>query len=135
MGHHFVFIFTLHTSRLQVGGFDGSIRLSSVEAYNPDTNSWRQVASMNTARSNFGIEVLDGRIFALGGYNGFTTTYATEAYDHLEDRWSEVTDMAINRSALDCCVISGLPNMREYATPRDIRPPASPRRKRFNHTS
>uniref|UniRef100_A0AAV2JLD9 Uncharacterized protein n=1 Tax=Knipowitschia caucasica TaxID=637954 RepID=A0AAV2JLD9_KNICA len=92
MGHHFVFIFTLHTSRLQVGGFDGSIRLSSVEAYNPDTNSWRQVASMNTARSNFGIEVLDGRIFALGGYNGFTTTYATEAYDHLEDRWSEVRE-------------------------------------------
>lgn len=41
----------------QVGGFDGMSRLRSVEAYNPQTNTWHSVQSMNQPRSNFGIEV------------------------------------------------------------------------------
>ncbi|KAJ0003234.1 hypothetical protein NQD34_008332 [Periophthalmus magnuspinnatus] len=76
-----------------VGGFDGNMRLNSVEAYSPRTNSWRPVASMLTTCSNFGIE----------------------AYDPLVDSWSVVCDMDIFRSALNCCVISGLPNMTGYA--------------------
>uniref|UniRef100_A0A3B4AL41 BACK domain-containing protein n=1 Tax=Periophthalmus magnuspinnatus TaxID=409849 RepID=A0A3B4AL41_9GOBI len=84
-----------------VGGFDGNMRLNSVEAYSPRTNSWRPVASMLTTCSNFGIEV---------------------AYDPLVDSWSVVCDMDIFRSALNCCVISGLPNMTGYAISRNALP-------------
>uniref|UniRef100_A0A3Q2PXY9 Kelch like family member 10 n=2 Tax=Fundulus heteroclitus TaxID=8078 RepID=A0A3Q2PXY9_FUNHE len=105
-----------------VGGFDGSNRLSSVEAYSPETHLWTNVASMTTTRSNFGIEVVEDRLFAVGGFNGFTTSYKVECYDATTDEWLEVCGMGIFRSAVSCCVISGLPNMAEYVVPRDALP-------------
>lgn len=75
-----------------------------------------------TPRSNFGIEVVDDRILAVGGFNGFTTTYNVEYYDATTDEWSEACDMEIFRSALSCCVVSGLPNMAEYIISRDDLP-------------
>ncbi|KAM7384374.1 hypothetical protein PAMA_011635 [Pampus argenteus] len=105
-----------------VGGFDGNNRLSSVEAYSPRTNTWHAVSSMLTPRSNFGIEVVDDRILAVGGFNGFTTTYNVEYYDATTDEWSEACDMEIFRSALSCCVVSGLPNMADYIINRDDLP-------------
>ncbi|XP_072226174.1 kelch-like protein 10 [Leuresthes tenuis] len=105
-----------------VGGFDGNNRLRNAEAYNPQTNTWENVASMITPRSNFGIEVIEDRLFVVGGFNGFTTTYNVEYYDSTVDEWSEVCDMEIFRSALSCCVLSGLPNMTEYAVRRDALP-------------
>ncbi|XP_047465283.1 kelch-like protein 10 [Mugil cephalus] len=102
-----------------VGGFDGTNRLRSVEAYNLHTNTWNNVTPMVTPRSNFGIEVLEGRLFAVGGFNGVTTTYDVECYEATADQWTEVCDMDIYRSALSCCVVSGIPNLSEYAAPRD----------------
>ncbi|MEQ2207569.1 hypothetical protein XENOCAPTIV_014768, partial [Xenoophorus captivus] len=106
----------------QVGGFDGNSRLSSAEAYNPDTNLWTNVASMITTRSNFGIEVVEDRLFVVGGFNGFTTSYAVECYDATTNEWFTVCGIRIFRSALSCCVISGLPNMADYVVPRDTLP-------------
>uniref|UniRef100_A0A3B3Z936 Uncharacterized protein n=1 Tax=Periophthalmus magnuspinnatus TaxID=409849 RepID=A0A3B3Z936_9GOBI len=45
-----------------VGGFSGTNRLNSAEAYNPSTNTWRPLPAMLRGRSNFGIEVVDGRL-------------------------------------------------------------------------
>lgn len=106
----------------QVGGFDGNSRLRSVEAYNPETNAWTNVASMITTRSNFGIEVVEDRLFVVGGFNGFTTSYHVECYDSTRNEWLEVCGMGIFRSAVSCCVIAGLPNMPEYVVPRDALP-------------
>ncbi|XP_047204278.1 kelch-like protein 10 [Girardinichthys multiradiatus] len=105
-----------------VGGFDGNSRLSSAEAYNPDTNLWTNVASMITTRSNFGIEVVEDRLFVVGGFNGFTTSYAVECYDATTNEWFMVCGIGIFRSALSCCVISGIPNMADYVVPRDTLP-------------
>ncbi|XP_026796983.1 kelch-like protein 10 [Pangasianodon hypophthalmus] len=103
-----------------VGGFDGANRLRNAEAYNPQTNSWRRIPAMINQRSNFGIEVVDDLLFVVGGYNGFTTTYKVECYDQETAEWHAVEDMRIFRSALSCCVMSRLPNMAEYAAPRDV---------------
>ncbi|KAM3871717.1 kelch-like protein 10 [Diretmus argenteus] len=109
-----------------VGGFDGTSCLHSVEAYNPLMNSWRSVPSMLNARSNFGIEVVDGQLFVVGGYyNGVTTTCKVECYDDKATEWNEAADMEISRSALSCCVVSGLPNMAEYTAPRNALPPST----------
>lgn len=105
-----------------VGGFDGVSRLRNAEAYNPQTDSWRHVTAMSSQRSNFGIQVVDDLLFVVGGYNGFTTTCNIECYDKRTDEWYKVKDMGILRSALSCCVLSGLPDMAEYAAPRDHLP-------------
>ncbi|XP_040289966.1 kelch-like protein 10 [Bufo bufo] len=103
-----------------VGGFDGANRLRSVEAYSPVNNTWHVVTPMVTPRSNFGIEVLDDLLFAVGGFNGFTTTFNVECYDETTDEWYDVHGMNVYRSALSCCVVAGLPNIRHYAASRDI---------------
>lgn len=33
-----------------IGGYDGQSRLSTVEVYNPETDGWTQVSSMNSQR-------------------------------------------------------------------------------------
>ncbi|XP_053477590.1 kelch-like protein 10 [Ictalurus furcatus] len=102
-----------------VGGFDGDNWLSNVEVYNAQTNIWRQGPAMNNERSNFGIEVLDDLLFVAGGDNGTTTMDEVECYDKETSEWFAVENMIFFRSTLSCCVLSGLPNMAEYAVPRD----------------
>lgn len=70
---------------------------------------------MNTPRSNFGIEVLEGCIFVVGGFNGFSTTFNVEHYNAATNRWTEAQDMEIFRSAVSCCVIPRIPNMIQYS--------------------
>lgn len=77
---------------------------------------------MMTPRSNFGIEVISNHLFVVGGFNGFTTTNKAECYNESTNQWFKVCDMGIFRSALSCCVVSGLPNMAEYTIPRDSLP-------------
>uniref|UniRef100_A0A3P9DGY1 Kelch like family member 10 n=1 Tax=Maylandia zebra TaxID=106582 RepID=A0A3P9DGY1_9CICH len=91
--------------RPQSGGFDGNNYLRTAEAYNPHTNTWNLVFSMLTPRSNFGIEVIDDRLFVVGGFNGFTTTSDVEYYTALTNEWYEA-----------CCVMSGLSNLTEYTS-------------------
>ena len=51
-----------------VGGSDGSMRLSSVECYDPGNSSWAFVAPMNTSRSGVGVGVLGGAMYASSGF-------------------------------------------------------------------
>ncbi|PIO31251.1 hypothetical protein AB205_0100530 [Aquarana catesbeiana] len=102
-----------------VGGSDGVTRLHSAEAYNPANNSWTEIASMFSPRTNFGIEVLEDLLYVTGGFNGFRTTFEAEYYDRKTNEWYGVHNMNIHRSALDCCILPGLPNIRDYAASRD----------------
>ncbi|XP_017338787.1 kelch-like protein 10 [Ictalurus punctatus] len=63
--------------------------LQSVEAYNPHTNSWRMLASMFNPRRNFGVEVMDGRLYVVGGYSDESTTTNCAYYDEENDDWYE----------------------------------------------
>lgn len=37
-----------------VGGYDGQTRWNTAERYQPDTNTWHQLAPMSTTRSGLG---------------------------------------------------------------------------------
>ena len=51
------------------GGRDNDQQImSSVDCYDPDTNSWSQVANMNIARSVHSLVSLHGRLYAIGGH-------------------------------------------------------------------
>ena len=53
-----------------VGGFSGQHFLSSVEIYNPSTNTWQRGPSLQAARSGMGLAVLDGVVYIAGGHRG-----------------------------------------------------------------
>lgn len=42
---------------------------------------------MHSARSNFAVEVIDDRIFALGGFDGLTAIDHVEFFDETADAW------------------------------------------------
>jgi N-acetylneuraminic acid mutarotase len=50
-----------------IGGWNGVTALSTVEEYDPATNSWRTLAPMPTARYGLATAVVDGNIYAIGG--------------------------------------------------------------------
>ena len=57
-----------------VGGIDGGLH-STVEAYDPVSNTWTNAAPMPTARYALGVGVLNGVLYAVGGYNiGYLAT-------------------------------------------------------------
>uniref|UniRef100_A0A8C4SVF6 BTB domain-containing protein n=1 Tax=Erpetoichthys calabaricus TaxID=27687 RepID=A0A8C4SVF6_ERPCA len=102
-----------------VGGFEGENDLKTAEAYNPQTDTWRSVSSMINARSYFGIETMEDLLYVVGGNDDFTTYAKVECYNKESDEWKEVPEMNVDRCSLSCCVLSGLPNIREYAARRE----------------
>ncbi|XP_073683402.1 kelch-like protein 10 [Garra rufa] len=102
-----------------VGGFDGAARLRSAEAYDPLNDTWHDIQSMINPRSNFGIEVVDDQLVVVGGFNGNSTCRDVEYYDWRTNEWDEACDMSVSRSAVSCCVISGLPDVTQYVVDRD----------------
>lgn len=77
---------------------------------------------MLTPRSNFGIEVIEDRLFVAGGFDGSATTNRVEYYDADTRVWLQAHEMGILRSALSCCIVSGVPNIEEYTLLRDTLP-------------
>ena len=65
-----------------VGGDDGgSSRLSTLEGYDPVTDTWTTRASMPTARIYLGVAALNGVLYAVGSHSlddGYLSTL--EAY-------------------------------------------------------
>jgi len=53
-----------------VGGFNGSLRVRTVDVYDPGKDTWSSVASMEARRSTLGAAVLNGCIYAIGGFDG-----------------------------------------------------------------
>ncbi|XP_078206802.1 kelch-like protein 18 isoform X5 [Callithrix jacchus] len=95
-----------------IGGYDGQLRLSTVEAYNPETDTWTRVGSMNSKRSSvcfsaMGTVVLDGQIYVCGGYDGNSSLSSVETYSPETDKWTVVTPMSSNRSAAGVTVFEG----------------------------
>lgn len=81
-----------------VGGSDGSLRLSSVECFDPTTNFWSFVAPMSTCRSGVGVGVLCGAMYAVGGYDGRSCLNTVERYDLDKNLWSPIAQMTTRRS-------------------------------------
>uniref|UniRef100_A0A8C5GJI9 BACK domain-containing protein n=1 Tax=Gouania willdenowi TaxID=441366 RepID=A0A8C5GJI9_GOUWI len=100
-----------------VGGSDGSRYLRSAEAYDPVTNTWYDVPEMVHTYSYFDIAVMNKKIFVVSCSTG---NRSVECYDYTTNTWSVVfSGIDHCNDWLKCCVISGLPNMAEYCSPRE----------------
>ena len=61
---------------------------TSIEKYELRTNSWSQVAQMNGRRLQFGVAVLDNKLYVVGGRDGLKTLNTVECYDAKKKTWS-----------------------------------------------
>ena len=57
-----------------VGGFNGSLRVRTVDVYEPMKDVWSSIPSMEARRSTLGAAVLNGLIYAVGGFDGSSGT-------------------------------------------------------------
>jgi N-acetylneuraminic acid mutarotase len=82
--------------------------LSTVEAYNPSTNSWSLKAPLPTPRSGVGVGVVDGILYAVGGtgsatgrteWNEYPLSLNTvDAYDPVTNSWAAKASLPTRRS-------------------------------------
>ncbi|KAK9409254.1 kelch-like 28 [Crotalus adamanteus] len=81
---------------------------SSVECWDPDTNTWTSIENMNESRSTLGVTVLSREIYALGGYDGQSYLQSVEKYIPKVKAWQPVAPMNKTRSCFAAAVLDGM---------------------------
>jgi len=84
--------------------------LSTVEQYDPVTNTWTRRADMPIARSNLpgSSAVVDGKIYVIGGDDAVSWGSPTvQEYDPSTDSWTQKGDMPTSRWSLATCDVNG----------------------------
>lgn len=80
------------------GGYSGSSHLSSMEHYDPSTNSWTSRASLSAANHLHSLTESGGYLYAIGGLSGGSTVYSTvERYNPATNSWSAMTSLPVAR--------------------------------------
>ncbi len=92
----------------------GPYGLSTVEVYDPQTNTWEQVADMSTPRTHAETAVVNGIIYVCGGYNGADNRAVNlkfldivEAYDPQNDTWTRKQGISGARVGFGMGVVGG----------------------------
>ncbi len=85
------------------GQSDGSLGwqyYTTVEAYDPTTDTWTKKTNMPTARGYFGLAAANnGNLYAIGGWNNYSIA-AVEEYNPATDTWATKTSMPTARNTL-----------------------------------
>ena len=71
-------------NKIYITGSIGHQIMSSVDCYDPDTNTWSQMANMNIARQAHCLVSLHGRLCAIGGED----VDSVEVYDPDNNTWT-----------------------------------------------
>lgn len=73
---------------------------TTIEKYDLRTNTWTQVGIMNGRRLQFGVAVIDNKLYVVGGRDGLKTSNTVECYDSLNKVWSTMPPMSTHRHGL-----------------------------------
>eukprot|EP00964_Phaeocystis_antarctica_P015146 scaffold8347_cov62-Phaeocystis_antarctica.AAC.9 len=91
-----------------MGGNGEGGKLSTVELYDPQNASWKQLSSMAVPRSSLGCVALEGKVYAVGGLGArFQTLDTAEVYDPQTDGWQPLAKMTTGRSHLGLAAVGG----------------------------
>ncbi|GMR53817.1 hypothetical protein PMAYCL1PPCAC_24012, partial [Pristionchus mayeri] len=77
-------------SFVALGGYTGVERLATVEMYDVDKDVWRNLPSMNKARSDGSAIYVDEKIVAVGGFDGATIHNNIEMFDLHRQKWDVI---------------------------------------------
>ena len=85
--------------------------LSTLEEYDPATDTWTKKTDMPVARTALTASVVNGKIYVIGGIrwnNGTPMELAAKVdeYDPVADKWTKKASMITPRSALASCVLN-----------------------------
>jgi N-acetylneuraminic acid mutarotase len=81
--------------------------VSTVEMYDPATDTWTARAPMLLARKQFGLVAIDGILYAVGGGSGGPSS-SVEAYDPATNTWTPKTSMPGAVSATSAAAADGV---------------------------
>ena len=89
-------------SRVEVG-------ISTVEEYEPTTDTWITKTEMPTPRWGLSTSVVNGKIYAIGGAEShpMSPLNTVEEYDPDTDTWTTKSPMPTARWGLSTCVVNG----------------------------
>jgi N-acetylneuraminic acid mutarotase len=103
-----------------VGGLNSSqVPVNTMEAYDPESNTWTSKTPMPTARHHLELAAIDGKLFALGGRilgdgvqsddmdESLTNFNRNEMYDPQTDTWSVKQPMLSKRSGFAATSANG----------------------------
>ena len=86
---------------------------STVEAYDPETDTWAIRADMPTPRSHMTVSALGGKIYAIGGGARIVAGRSgehrplLEVYDAATNRWARAADLPTPRNVMSSSVVDG----------------------------
>jgi N-acetylneuraminic acid mutarotase len=86
---------------------------STVEVYDPQSDTWATRAPMPTPRSHMTVSAVGGKIHAIGGGARIVAGRSgewlplLEVYDTAANRWARAADLPTPRFALSSCVVDG----------------------------
>ena len=84
---------------------------STVEEYDPATDTWTAKSPMPTARGFHHAHVVDGKIYVFGGTKDvepiFTQVLTVEVYDPSTDTWTEKSDLRVASSTNASSMVDG----------------------------
>lgn len=93
-----------------MGGIgNGGTNLSSVEQYDPLSDSWHFVAPLPLPLHHAAAASIGDAIYVIGGYTDpmFTPTAVAYRYDLTADRWTRIADLPTPRTAMAAAAIDG----------------------------
>ncbi|KAL4714324.1 hypothetical protein ACJJTC_009676 [Scirpophaga incertulas] len=91
-----------------VGGFNGSLRVRSVDVYRARADLWAPGPPLHARRSTLGVAVLGEVIYAVGGFDGVTGLSSGEALDTSADSptWRPIAAMGTRRSSVGVAALN-----------------------------
>lgn len=93
-----------------IGGQNRDGFASTIEEYDPSTDTWTKRGNMPTIRDFFSVSAVKGKIYVIGGNNikGPGATLSTvEEYDPVTDKWRKRADMPTSRGWLSTSAVNG----------------------------
>ena len=72
---------------------------NSAYVYDPQADSWTQLASMGTARSSHASAVVDSKLYVFSGSASGARLSTAEVYDPASDSWAPVTSLTSARTS------------------------------------
>ncbi|KAG1650863.1 Kelch-like protein 2 [Nymphon striatum] len=77
------------------GEFPDGSESKAMWRYDPVFDAWQEMQSMNTTRSELGLAIVDGMIYAVGGWDGSCRLSSVEQYNPKTNMWMPVSQMKI----------------------------------------
>ena len=94
---------------LAIGGMDTCRNKGSIECLDSRKDTWELVCCSQTTsrRLQFGVAVIDSKVYIVGGRNGLRTLNSVDCYDPATNTWDAVTPMCSYRHGVGVGVMYG----------------------------